>query len=114
MQNRNNFVYLRQTKSQIITNQVGVPQGSVLGPLFLPYLLSVRIAKLSGKYFIYADDAALIYSHKNTNELKNICNNDLIVYYNWLLHNNLKLNESKTVYYLNKKKYSRGGTKYSN
>ena len=33
LQNRNNFVYLRQTKGQIITNHVGVPQGAVLGPL---------------------------------------------------------------------------------
>ena len=61
LQNRNNFVYLRQTKSQIITNQVGVPQGSVLGLfLFAIYILSLRIAKLREKYFIYADDAALV------------------------------------------------------
>ena len=105
LKNRLNFVSINGINSKILQNRVGVPQGSVLGPLlFSLYILSLKNAEIKGKYFIFADDMVLLSSHRNIIDAQNNANKDLLIYYNWLLHNNLKLNESKTVYMLFKQK----------
>lgn len=85
--------------------EYGIPQGSILGPLFYSlYVLSLKNVGLVARYYTFADDTVLIYSLDNLVELENIVNTDLKLYTDWLLHNKLKINVSKTKYMFFKQK----------
>ncbi|CAH1970325.1 unnamed protein product, partial [Acanthoscelides obtectus] len=72
-------------------NPYGVPQGSVLGPLLYSlYVLSLHCANLNCDYFTFADDNVLLYSGDSKVSLETVINNDLDVYYKWLLYNKYK------------------------
>ena len=56
----------------------GVPQGSILGPqLFLLYINDLHVSVSSCKLALYADDSALIYSHRDANVIADILSSDL-------------------------------------
>lgn len=75
----------------------GVPQGSILGPtLFLLYINDIVNVSNRCKYVIFADDTTLIFAEKNIPALHNILKNDLILIKQWIKHNKLNLNISKT------------------
>ena len=57
--NRQQKVKIKDTFSDLLLNLLGVPQGSVLGPLFLAFLLKDLMDKL------FADDTTLIDTHDN-------------------------------------------------
>ena len=91
------YIKLNQLMSDKRKNEYGVPQGSVLGPLFYSlYVLSLRKAGLKARYYTFADDTALVYSAKDEHELETLVNADLKKYTNWLLCNKLKINTDKT------------------
>lgn len=97
--NRRQYIKMDDLNSSILVNGSGVPQGSVLGPLFYSvFVLSLRLAGLKSRYFAFADDTALLYSGKDIIELSYIVNDDLNLYYRWLMQNNLKINIDKTKY----------------
>ena len=74
-----------------------VPQGSVLGPLlFLLYINNLQKCLKYGKSYIFADDTALIVSHKSLKSLKKRLNIDLKLLHHWLCSNKIGLNVSKT------------------
>jgi len=75
----------------------GVPQGSVLGPLFFPiYVNDIhRSIKRSSTYH-FADDTNLLTIAKNPKKLQSILNKDLNSLYKWLLANKISLNAAKT------------------
>ena len=105
LRNRRQYVKLGNVISDLLTNNYGVPQGSVLGPLlYALYVLSLRCANLKGRYFTFADDTALVYTGKNEAELMHIINDDLNIYVNWLFFNKLKINAEKTKYILFRQK----------
>ena len=66
---RKQFVYLNGVLSSMLEIILGVPQGSILGPLL--FLLYINDLPLCTKLFVlmFADDTTLLASGKNLAEL---------------------------------------------
>lgn len=102
---RKQYITIDGITSSIQTNNCGVPQGSVLGPLLYSiFVMSLRLSQLKAQYYTFADDTVLLYSGGNLEELGDTVNEDLEQYHRWLLYNNLKINIDKTKYMLFKQK----------
>lgn len=83
----------------------GVPQGSILGPLlFLIYINDMCELGLNGHITLYADDTCLFYFGSSIHDLISKAQYDLNILHNWLQHNLLTINVSKTSYILFKAK----------
>ena len=80
------FVQINQTCSSMQTVKCGVPQGSILGPLFFNDL--PKASKLT-ELLLFADDTSIFFSHSNPNYLENVLNNELLHIDVWLRCNKL-------------------------
>ena len=100
LKNRKQFVNINGSHSTELLLEIGVPQGSVLGPLlFLLYINDLPLAsQLLTKLF--ADDTVLIFSADNLNDLQILINNELRAIHQWMTSNKLSLNYDKTKYML--------------
>ena len=83
----------KKSESNIKLIRSGVPQGSVLGPLF--FLIYINDLQNSRSY-IFADDNALNIFHHKLKTLKKQLNIDLKMICHWLNSNKIKLNVDKT------------------
>ena len=78
---------------------MGVPQGSVLGPLlFLIFINDISHASNLGTW-LFADDTSLVASAINLSILQNIMNTEVENIQKWLLANKL------SVHYVDKSQY---------
>ena len=110
LENRQQFVEFRNTKSSILQISTGVPQGSILGPLlFLIYINDFPSASSYFNFIMYADDTTL-YSNINSPNENNIIrltetkiNTELAKINVWLKINKLSLNFKKSKYMVFKK-----------
>ena len=85
--------------SDSIANTLGVPQGSVLGPiLFIIYINDLKRVLRFCDINLFADDTVLFIAAKNPDEAVAHLNEDLHYLANWLKFKQLKLNVSKTKY----------------
>ena len=103
IENRIQFVQINSTMSTTTSINIGIPQDSVLGPLFFNICIN-DIKNCTNKFDIvsYADDTTLIstigsFTSPNTNISDNI-NSELENVNKWLAAQKLCLNVLKTKY----------------
>ena len=81
MYNSNNISSYQTIKS-------GVPQGSILGPLFfILYINDISNASNLTESLIFADDTSLYYSHSDPSYLQSVMNDELHNFELWLKSN---------------------------
>ena len=100
LNNRKQYVEFEDTKSEMLPITVGVPQGSIRGPLlFIIYINDFSEASSIFKFIMYADDTTLLSSlasFGNDIETKEyLINAELSNVIEWLNINKLSLNKSK-------------------
>ena len=104
LSNRMQCTNINSILSDLISIELGVPQGSILGPLlFLIYIndlpgASPLITKL------FADDTCLLFSADSVAALQQIANTELSKIVNWMVSNKLTLNHSKSKFLIITKK----------
>ena len=97
MNNRKQFCKVNGISSDIKDIDIGVPQGSCLGPLpFLLYINDLLFALKKAETNIYADDTMISYSCKTLDELHRVFDAELVDIEKWLRCNKLSLNVVKT------------------
>jgi hypothetical protein len=98
LSDRNQVVDINNVTSSPLKITCGVPQGSILGPLlFLCYVndMCTSIDK-ECKLMLYADDSAILFSHKNPDVISHKLSAALKSCNNWLVDNKLSLHLGKT------------------
>ena len=94
--NRKQRTSVGDTLSVAAPLTVGVPQGSILGPLlFLIYVNDLPSCQLAGEIVLYADDTVIYYLSTDLFDLESKLNSDLATVSNWFSSNLLTLNNSK-------------------
>lgn len=95
--NRTQCVSIGGMESSLREVNIGVPQGSVLGPLlFLVYINDMAKIPITGTLLLFADDSSLFYPSRN--EHTNVINieHDLVVLFEYFRINKLSVNVKKT------------------
>ena len=97
LKDRKQYVDLDGTNSGLRTMSVGVPQGSILGPLlFLIYVNDLPAALDLLRPIMFADDTNLVIKGKNLGNLKTLIQSELNELADFFKANRLKLNVGKT------------------
>ena len=84
LSNREQFCRVNGIDSEINSINIGIPQGSCLGPLlFIIYINDLPQAVLDSNVSMYADDTSLCYQSLDINKLNEVINNDLEKLQKW-------------------------------
>ena len=89
---------VRKAKSVSRIVNIGVPQGSILGPLlFLVYVNEIPSISQKFSTTMFADDCTLTFCDSNLNQLLSDCNDEIAHFKSWSDSNRLTINVDKTV-----------------
>jgi len=96
LSNRKQFVSINGISSSLLEILLGVPQGSILGPiLFLIYINDLPSSSLL-RSLLFADDTALLARGSNINDLANFVNTEFHKVVQYFRKNKLALHPEKT------------------
>ncbi len=97
--NRTQFVQYNKFSSARIATQCGVPQGSILGPLFfILYINDLPNASHLVKPLLFADDTSICYASSDPIVLATVLNEASLNISTWMKANKLSVNIDKTNY----------------
>jgi len=98
--NREQYTYVNNTYSKPLNLNIGVPQGSILGPLlFLIYINDINAINIENTEIrLFADDTNLFIFHRNITVLEQKATYALSVVTQWFNDNKLCVNYSKTCF----------------
>jgi len=97
--NRMQFVSYNNSISEMKSVDIGVPQGSILGPLlFLLYVNDLPMISKELSFIQFADDTSIFINGKSLSDMSKIMNTEMKNVCKWLKCNMLTLNVSKTNY----------------
>ena len=119
--NRAFLVNLWNVFSQPAWVSIGVPQGSVLGPLLILIYINDMSQAVRCNLFLYADDTCLVCQHKDFNGIEKHLNKDFKSIYDWFVDNKLSIHfgddKTKSILFASKfkiKKVRKLNIKYGN
>ena len=96
LQNRTQIVTLKNEKSFPMTVPAGVPQGSVLGPLFFLVFINDIVNNICSVIKLFADDTSMSHSDENPVRRAEVLNADLRKIEHWSHLWKVKFNDTKT------------------
>ena len=99
LSHRRQYVRINQTVSPMKTVNLGIGQGTILGPLlFLVYINDLPRFSENCKTILYADDSTFVFRGDNPEVLNELCNCEMGKFFDWSKSNRLSVNISKTVF----------------
>jgi hypothetical protein len=97
--NRKQYIVYINTKSQICGVEIGVPQGSNLGPLlFVTYVKELPNISSTLSCIQFADDTSIFIKGNSLLDITSTLNWKIVKILHWLKDNMLTINVSKTNY----------------
>ena len=97
LSDRKHFVSWNQRHSSLLNLNIGVPQGSILGPLlFLIYINDIVNSSNILSFILFADDTTVYVQHNSIDDAIQILNSELAKVAEWFDSNKLTLYVNKT------------------
>ena len=110
-ENRFQYTVVNGCASSLLPVKAGVPQGSVLGPLFFLIFINDLPQSTNLKTTLFADDACLTYGSTSLGHLEETVNKELENVSGWMQRNRLSLNVEKSSFMLIHNKKSKNNIK---